>query len=298
MRCDKCRSSAVIFQPYSGLHLCEQHFVADVEAKAKRAIRTHRWMTKNDHIAVALSGRTDSSALLYFLTMLTSGRPDITLSAITIDEGIQKYSDPARAENIAKSLGVNCVVASFRGEYGAGMDEIAVRLKDAGSCSYCGVLRRFLLNRIAREQGVTKLAMGVNLDDEAQSVLLHMLRGETEHFLRPERGVAGTVPQIRPFMYIPEREVGLYASLHLNEFGEGCYPYADNALRADVRTLLNDYTLRHPSTKHSLVKIANRITDTIGVGCAGIRTCERCGEPGGGICQTCRIIGEVRGGAT
>ena len=45
-----------IFPGISGLHLCEQHFEADVEAKAKHEIRRHRWMIPGDHIAVALSG--------------------------------------------------------------------------------------------------------------------------------------------------------------------------------------------------------------------------------------------------
>ena len=39
MKCSKCRREAIIYQRYSGLHLCEQHFNRDFEAKAKRAIR-------------------------------------------------------------------------------------------------------------------------------------------------------------------------------------------------------------------------------------------------------------------
>ena len=68
MQCSKCRRDAVIFQRYSGLHLCEQHFNCDFEAKAKRAIgstadRVRRW------VAVR-SGGKDSSAVLFFLHRL------------------------------------------------------------------------------------------------------------------------------------------------------------------------------------------------------------------------------------
>ncbi len=294
MRCDKCRGRAIIFQQYSGLHLCGQHFVADFEAKAKRAIRTHRWMKGNDHIAVALSGRTDSSALLYFLNLLTSERRDITLSAITIDEGIRKYSDPARAEHIARSLGVTCVVASFRDEYGIGMDEIAAREGEACSCSYCGVLRRFLLNRIAREQGITKLALGLNLDDGAQSVLMNVVQGDADHLLHSPREVAGMVPVIRPFMFIPEREVACYSRLHLEGPGQERCPYAHDALRDDVRSVLNDYTPRHPSTKHSLVSIGEHLAKAGRIAGLEIQTCEKCGEPCSGTCPSCRILMEVQ----
>lgn len=297
MQCDKCRRRAAIFQRYSGLHLCESHVVADVEAKAKRAIRTHRWMRSGDHIAVALSGGKDSSALLYFLTMLTAQRRDITLSAITVDEGIAGYRDPQQAVRIAESLGISCLTASFRDEYGITVDEIVAQKGDRCSCSYCGVLRRSLINRIAREHGVTKLALGFNLDDEAQSVLMNVLRGDADRILRPQREAGGMVPRIRPFIYVPEREVALYAHLHVAGVGQGRCPYAHNSLRADVRSVLNDYTLRHPSTKYSLVNIGERLADAGGTMPDEIRTCEKCGEPCGATCRSCEILGEVLGSA-
>ncbi|HQD25394.1 MAG TPA: tRNA(Ile)-lysidine synthase, partial [Methanoculleus thermophilus] len=74
MKCSKCRREAIIYQRYSGLHLCEQHFNRDFEAKAKRAIREHRWIQSGDTVAVALSGDGDSSALLYFLSRLLRER--------------------------------------------------------------------------------------------------------------------------------------------------------------------------------------------------------------------------------
>jgi uncharacterized protein (TIGR00269 family) len=293
MRCDKCRRGAVIFQPYSGLHLCEAHFVADFEAKAKRAIRTHHWMKSNDHIAVALSGGKDSSALLWFMKNLTAQRKDITLSAITVDEGIGGYRDPSLAVRIAKSLGTGCLVASFQDEYGVTVDEIVAKKGDSCSCSYCGVLRRSLINRIAREHGVTKLALGFNLDDEAQSVLMNVLRGDADRLIRPQRDIDGMVPRIRPFMYIPEREVALYAHLHVEGFERERCPYAHNALRADVRGVLNDYTSRHPSTKYSLVRLGERFGELGGAAGGEIHACEQCGEPCGASCRSCQILQEV-----
>ena len=75
MLCSKCRRRAIIYQRYSGLHLCKAHFIADFEAKAKRAIRTHHWIIPDDRIAVALSGGKDSSALLFFLKKLIEKAP-------------------------------------------------------------------------------------------------------------------------------------------------------------------------------------------------------------------------------
>ena len=36
-KCDKCQSSAIIYQKYSGMRLCQAHFDEDVHRKIKRA---------------------------------------------------------------------------------------------------------------------------------------------------------------------------------------------------------------------------------------------------------------------
>ena len=296
MQCSKCHRDAIVYQRYSGLHLCEQHFNRDLEAKAKRAIREHRWIESGDVVAVALSGGKDSSAVLYFLSRLLRERRDVRLVAITVDEGIAGYRDPNRAQAIADRIGVPWVTASFREEYGVTIDEIVARKGTRLSCSYCGVLRRALMNRVAREEGITKFAYGFNLDDEAQSVLLNVLRGDSCRLARPVRDVEGLVPRIKPFMYIPEREVALYAFLHVEGFDLAGCPYAADALRGDVRGILDDYTSRHPATKYSLVNLGEALRSPERLSEGGIRICERCGEPCGAICRTCQILDEVRKG--
>ena len=293
MLCSKCRRQAVLYQRYSGLHLCKAHFVADFEAKAKRAIRTHRWIVPNDRIAVALSGGKDSSALLYFMKKLVGKRRDITLSAITIDEGIEGYRDNRVATRIAESVGTELIVASFQEMFGVTVDEVAKAKGDRHSCSYCGVLRRQCLNRIAKEHRITKLALGFNLDDEAQSVLMNVLRGDADRLLRPVHPVEELVPRIRPFLAIPEREVALYAFLHVEGFEIGRCPYSHNALRADVRLILNDYDWRHPSTKYALVNLGEHLASSKGLPEPAASPCPTCGEPCPGECRSCRMLQEV-----
>ncbi|MDD1706502.1 MAG: TIGR00269 family protein [Methanoregulaceae archaeon] len=293
MLCSKCRRQAVLYQRYSGLHLCKAHFIADFEAKAKRAIRNHRWIVPKDRIAVALSGGKDSSALLYFLKKLVGGRRDVSLSAITIDEGIGGYRDSRVAARIAEAVGTELIVASFEDMFGVTVDSVVRAKGDRLSCTYCGVLRRQCLNRIAKEQGITKLALGFNLDDEAQSVLMNVFRGDADRLLRPVTPVKGLVPRIRPFLYIPEREVALYAFLHLEGFEIGRCPYSHNALRADVRSVLNDYDWRHPSTKYALVNLGERLASCGELPENGSSACPKCGEPCIGECRSCRMLQEV-----
>jgi uncharacterized protein (TIGR00269 family) len=294
MKCDRCPRDAVIYQQYSGMHLCEDHFTADLEAKAKRDIRKHRWVAPGDRIAVALSGGKDSSALLYFLQKLLGRRRDIDLFAITVDEGICSYRDPSRAEKIAGALGVEWICVSFEEELGTTLDRIVQAKGEGLSCSYCGVLRRWSLNKAARDAGATRLAVGLNLDDEAQSVLMNVLRGDAERLVRPPHIRTGYVQRIKPFRMIPEREVALYALLHVEGFDTARCPYAGNALREEVRDLLNDYTCRHPATKYALVNLGEKLSQMADRAESEMRICERCGEPCGAVCRSCQIVAEMK----
>src|SRR5512136_1341887 len=147
MQCNKCRKEAVIYQEYSGQHLCERHSEADLERKAKHEIRRHHWLESGDHIAIALSGDQNSSALLYFLKKLTSIRRDIRISAITIDEGIQGYRNPEYANRIARAFDTDWISTSFSERFGLSLDEITKRKGMALSCTYCRTIRNYLLDR-------------------------------------------------------------------------------------------------------------------------------------------------------
>ncbi|MDD3977106.1 TIGR00269 family protein [Methanomicrobium antiquum] len=295
MKCSKCNKDAIIFQKYSGMHLCPEHFTKDFEGRAKKAIRQHRWISSGDKIAVAMSGGKDSSAVLYFLKKVFGQRPDIEIFAITIDEGIKGYRDPQAVEKIAGRYDVKCYITSFYEHFGLTLDEIVEKKGDRKSCSYCGVLRRQILNGFARELGATKIAMGFNLDDEAQSVMMNVLRGDLERLLRRQKPAEGMIPRIRPFIYLPEREVALYANLYVEGFEERGCPYSHNALRADVREMINDYNYRHPSTKYALVNLGEELKEGLEEDSTQLRTCEVCGEPVFGECGTCRILHEITG---
>jgi uncharacterized protein (TIGR00269 family) len=293
MQCSKCGRTAVVFQVYSGQHLCLHHFTADVEAKAKHEIRRNHSLKSGDHIAIGLSGDACSSALLYFLKKLTSNRRDIRISAISIDEGIAGYRFPGDSGRIAELLQTEYIAQSFRENVGKSLDEIAEIKGYTRSCTYCRVIRNFLLNRIAREHGVTKIACGSTLDDVAGSVLNHVLRGVPE--IEVDSGVicGGKIPRIQPFIAVPKKEIMLYADLHVKEYNRFHCPYTNNHFEEDVNAMLNEFTMHHPATKYALLSLKKNLTHA----CVAMQDfcspCERCGEPVVGICQNCRIIDEV-----
>ncbi|CAD7768702.1 tRNA-5-methyluridine(54) 2-sulfurtransferase [Candidatus Methanoperedenaceae archaeon GB37] len=295
MKCDRCNRSAIIFQRYSSAHLCKHHFKEDVERKIKRDIRKYRMVEKNDTIAVALSGGKDSSMLLYILHKLFSKRRDTTIVAISIDEGIQGYRKHTleHAYQLTRRLGATHIVKSFRDTFGADLDTMVESGKNP--CSICGVLRKNLLNSTARELGATKLAIGHNLDDEAQTILMNYLHANIDRITRmiPEKRKEGLIPRIKPLRSIPEREVALYAITTNLPLDTSTCPYAGTALRNDVRDLLNNYETAHPGTKYALLTGSEKIAESLikTETTRPIQRCEVCGEPTGNnkTCKTCEI---------
>ncbi|HQT45224.1 MAG TPA: ATP-binding protein, partial [Candidatus Micrarchaeota archaeon] len=183
--CAYCAGEPVIYIAYSNQHLCDKHFCESVERRFKLTIRTHKLLTKGDHVAIALSGGKDSSVMLHLFNMLSKSLP-LKLTAITIDEGIEGYRPLTLevAKKEAKMLGVPLIISSFEKEYGFSLDT-AIKVSKTGAgalpkigaqaahkpslpCSFCGVFRRHLLNRAAKKAGAKKIAIGHNLDDMAQ----------------------------------------------------------------------------------------------------------------------------------
>ena len=106
--CACCGEPAVVYQRTTDRHLCTTHFIADIEARVHATIAEARQIRAGDRIAVAFSGGKDSTALLVILTRLLPAWTDVSLVAITVDEGIAGYrNDTIRAaESLTKKLGV------------------------------------------------------------------------------------------------------------------------------------------------------------------------------------------------
>ncbi len=295
MKCQRCSKTAVIYQKYSNAHLCRLHFIEDVERKIKRDIRKFKMVGRGERIAVALSGGKDSITLLYVLHKIFRNRPDIEFSAITIDEGIHGYREHTlpHAVKLTKELGIPHTIRSFEEEFRTTLDELTKK-KEHAACTLCGVLRKNALNKAARELGATKLAIGHNLDDEAQTILMNYLRGDVDRLKRMSQDTIqpGMVPRIKPLRSIPEKEVALYAFLNNLPVSTDECPYAGEALRNEIREMVNNYEVNHPGTKYSLLGGFEAISQALRPPDTQIFQCEKCGEPGSEpICKTCKLLG-------
>jgi len=298
-----CGKPAVINRKHEGRLLCEQHFIESVESKAKKTISQYYRLGRDEKIAVGLSGGKDSSSLLLLLTRVFKERSDTKIFALSIDEGIPGYRQESLgiAKKLCKKLGVQHHVVSFRHEFGAPLSEKIKNMnkkQEGGPCTYCGVARRYLLNKKARELGATRLALGMNLDDEVQGILMDYLRGDLARLSRmgskPLVKDQLFVPRIKPFREIPEREIGLYALLNGLEIQEHECPFLEGP-RFMVRDFLNDMEVQSPGTKFALLRTYDKLLPALRKSVTlkkfEIRKCKRCGEPTSerAVCKTCEL---------
>ena len=308
--CTVCRSrEAFFFRSYSGERLCRGCFCRSIEDKARATIAEYEMLKFDDRIAVAVSGGKDSLSLLHILTRLERNHPRSSLVAVTVDEGIRGYRDEALkiAVETCRKLKTEHFTVSFKELFGFTLDEIVKRQKQGASrsitpCGYCGVLRRKALNLAARKADADKLATAHTLDDETQTILLNMFHGDVWR-LAKEKPVTDEVHpklvrRIKPFCEIPERETALYAYVRKINFQSRPCPYASEALRNDVRTMLNRIEEKHPGTKFTIFNSMEKLRPAIEESARkeGLAECEKCGEPTTErVCRTCQMLSEIDG---
>jgi len=301
------RKEAVFMRRYSGEKLCGRCFCKSIENKVRGTISKYEMFEPKDKIMVAVSGGKDSVTLLHILTKIEKAFPDAALSAVTVDEGIKGYRDEALkvAKKNCQKLGVEHVVTSFKEMYGYTLDEIVNMIQERKEkgltpCSYCGVLRRRALNTAAQEAGVDKLATAHSLDDETQTMLLNIIHGDALRIARAKPVLTVIHPKlvqrVKPVCEVPEKEIAFYAYLRRIEFQSIPCPYAQTALRNDIRTMLNRMEEKHAGTKFTVFRSVERIRPALEAMAeeAKLQNCRKCGEPTvGELCKPCQMLQEL-----
>jgi len=305
--CTLCgQNEAVFSRSYSGEMLCGRCFCRTVEARVRKAISKYEMLGPRDRIMVAVSGGKDSVTLLHILAKIERAFPDVVLVTGTVDEGIRHYRDEALkiAKRNCTQLGVEHMITSFKEVFGYELDELVQLLQGDGGeltpCSYCGVLRRKALNVLAREAGVDKLVVAHSLDDEVQTMLLNIVHGDPLRILRSKPVLEVVhpkfVPRVKPLCMVPEKEVVLYAYLKGIKFQSITCPYAQDALRNDVRTMLNRMEHKHPGTLFTVFNAIEKIRPFLEASAEKVelQECKLCGEPTvDGVCRACQMLREL-----
>jgi tRNA(Ile)-lysidine synthase len=146
----------------------------------RECVRRHALIVPGDTVLAAISGGADSVALLGGLLALREAL-GITVVAAHLDHGTrggESARDRAFVDELTRTLGVPCLSEATTVPPG-NFEAEARRIRYA------------FLERAADALGATKIATGHTRDDQAETVLLRMIRGAGRRGLggiRPRRG--------------------------------------------------------------------------------------------------------------
>ena len=209
--------------------------------KVRDYMREHEMTAPGDAVIVALSGGADSVCLLTVLKQLAT--PEFLLRAVHVHHGIRGAEadrDEAFAQKLCESLSVPlcvayCHVPAYAAEHGLSEEE-------AGR-----ILRYQVLEKEAGkwEQELpagsrVKIALAHHRDDNAETILHHLLRGSGLIGLAGIRPVQGR--RIRPLLCVGREEIRAYLEAgHISwcEDSTNQSPdYTRNRIRSQVLPLL------------------------------------------------------------
>ncbi|MFW9955863.1 MAG: TIGR00269 family protein [Candidatus Thorarchaeota archaeon] len=306
VKCSKCGQEAVYLRRYTAERLCKACLVQTTVERVRKTINRYKMFQDDDRIVVAISGGKDSAVLLDVLKRIEENYPKSELIPLIIDEGIKGYRDRAlaAAEKLTESLSLPLEIRSFHDLFGMSLDDvISGRTEDNtyGACSYCGVFRRRALNDAAKELAADVVATGHNMDDEAQTTIMNILRGDSRRIGRTNRlrenAVPGFVPRVKPIMELSERDVVAY-SHHLKlPYHDIPCPYAVEAYRNDIREFLNEMEYKRPGTLTAILHSGEAIAEVMIHSDDDITSqiCSKCGTPTSSrICKTCSLLDELK----
>ncbi|RLG77565.1 MAG: TIGR00269 family protein [Thermoprotei archaeon] len=310
--CDVCRSrSATFYQKHSGLKLCKHCFFADIEERVQAEIRRYNMFESSDKLLLALSGGKDSFVLLDIIVRVHDASKLVALSII---EGIRGYNRPEDVEKlrtITRKYGIDHIVVTIKEVIGYSVDDFVEAqysmygMIKISPCTYCGLSRRRILNLYARKIGASRVVTAHNLDDEAQTYLMNLLRGDPAriiqvHPLSPLLSHS-FVRRVKPLRKVYEYESTAYAYLKGFRFQETECRYLElrPTLRARIRHYLYSLEDTSPGTLLRFVEFMDLLLEPYvkRQQLPELPRCSVCGEPTSyrrEVCKLCELVTMIK----
>lgn len=220
-------------------------------------------------LVVGASGGPDSTALLRCLHRL-SGDFRFTLHVAHLNHdfrGAEADHDASFVQHLADRLGLPCSIDK--------QDPIAYQRERSVSSfeQAAREMRYSFLAAVAASIGATAVALGHTADDQAETVLLHLLRGSGLHGLRGMAEVAEwpwPAPQhgpliFRPLLGVPKADTAAYCralgQTYRQDSGNYMWRFTRNKVRLDLMPrLARDY---NPRVRDALSRLSRAATEEV-----------------------------------
>jgi len=293
-RCARCGRSASYTPSWAPkLSLCEEHFIEAFRKRVEKALDKGLRRVEIRRVLVGVSGGKDSVALLDVLAWYSSRRGFEVIGAY-IDLGIPGYSKHSMrvAVDAFNTIGVDYVVVEAREVLGVDTrlahEAFTERVVSRPTCSVCGMIKRRILETLAKNLGADAIATGHTFDDVFSFTLQNLASGYRETFAVVERGSG--LMRLKPLLVVRESDTLAYVEARRLPFTETPCPYKPSrsvtAWYKYVGGLLGSL---NPGLASSLagIRYEARKAEVRGrcVYCGSV-TAER-------VCSTCRTVSQI-----
>ncbi len=293
MKCRVCGQPASIGLKAYNTALCADDFISFLEKRVQTTIQKYRLLEEGDVPIVAVSGGKDSLSLWHILNRL-----GYSADGIYVDLGIGDYSAGSyeRIKAAADALNRKVYVFPVRQFLGQGIEGLS-RAMRRPPCSACGMIKRYIMNRICMDKGYTVLVTGHNLDDEASALLGNLLYWKEDYLWKKGVALEGREghlsKKVKPLFLCSEREMAAYALIRgIDYIYEEC-PFSIGAKTLGYKAILNKIEETSPATKIGFVKGYLKTVKKLALADTNKREsyCPLCGYPSSGeICSVCRTL--------
>lgn len=232
-----------------------------VEAVLETAAEHELW-SPHDTIVVAVSGGSDSVALLHVLHEIAVNRIPLTLICAHVNHGFRAESrDEAELVRLlAGELGIPFEMAEFN------IPELA-KVSGLGPEGTAREKRYAFLIEVAQRYGARSVALAHHADDQAETVLMRLLRGSGPSGLAGMRWkrTEKKVQLIRPFLRINKTALVELCQSSSYAYAEDASnlqtQYTRNAVRLEVLPFLERFNGRLSQSLVQLAEIAGAEDD-------------------------------------
>ncbi len=220
----------------------------------RKYVTDNRILREGDSAIVSVSGGVDSMVLLDLMVRLSKSKR-LGLAAAHVNHGLrgrESKRDESLVRDAANAYGIECFVRELRPRTGANVQDAARELR-----------LKFLM-KLARQRGSGVVCLGHNLNDQAETVIMHLMRGAGL------AGLSGMSPLAvregirlaRPIIFAPRGEIERYARERSIGYREDSTNakllYRRNEIRHRLMPLLREL---NPRVEEGLSLMASRLRE-------------------------------------
>ncbi|HOK57257.1 MAG TPA: ATP-binding protein [bacterium] len=274
----------------------------NIETYRKKVFKTiskYKLVEKGDKIFIGLSGGKDSGSACYLISeYVKKNKIDCQITAFYIKLG--DFIPEEIIETIKKQAEICGIELKIYNILDFGIDYSKIVKLNRPICSSCGTIKRYLMNKIPREEGANKLCTGHHGDDFIVFFMKNIIGKNIDwisKFTPFLKGNGKQLSRIRPLFFVGGKDNKNFCEeMKFPYINEDICPHKFLKQKMDKRrekwySTIDEISKWQPNFKEYFLEGVIEIAKRLNMEMTEVLICEICGEPTNkNICAFCRLL--------